>query len=82
MVLSNKAYDVITVIQRWLVALGTAYLGLAAIWGFPFADEINQSIVVISTLLAALIEACKAKWNKDHSISITDFTENDLTMED
>jgi hypothetical protein len=78
MVFSDKAYDIITIIQRWLVALGTAYIGLAAIWGFPFPDEINKTIVVISTFLAAIIEISKSKWNKDHSISITDFT-NDTT---
>lgn len=71
--MSDKMYDIITIIQRWLVALGTAYIGLAAIWGWPFPDEINQSIVVISTLLATIIEISKAQWRKDHAIEIKDF---------
>lgn len=71
--MSNKAYDIINKIQRWLVALGVAYLGLSAIWGLPFGDEINQSIVVISTLLATILEIATSKWNKDNTITITSF---------
>jgi len=66
-------YDIINKIQRWLVALGVAYLGLSAIWGLPFGDEINQSIVVISTLLATILEVATSQWNKDNSITITSF---------
>ena len=71
--MSNKTYDIINKIQRWLVALGVAYLGLSAIWGLPFGDEINQSIVVISTLLATILEIATSQWNKDNSITITSF---------
>ena len=68
--MNNKLYDVITVVQRWLVALGVAYLGLAAIWGWPFPDEINNSIVIVSTLLATIIEIEKSYWNKNNTIEI------------
>ena len=71
--MSNRMYDIINKIQRWLVALGVAYLGLSAIWGLPFGDEINQSIVVISTLLATILEVATSQWNKDNSITITSF---------
>lgn len=73
--MSDRLYDVLNIVQRWLVALGVAYLGIASIWGLPFGDEINQSIVVISTLLATIIEISKAQWRKDHAIEIKDFTE-------
>ena len=72
-IMSNRMYDIINKIQRWLVALGVAYLGLSAIWGLPFGDEINQSIVVISTLLATILEVATSQWNKDNSITITSF---------
>ena len=71
--MSNKMYDIITIIQRWLVALGTAYIGLAAIWGFPYPDEINKTIVVISTFLAAVVEIAKAQWSKSNTIKIESF---------
>lgn len=73
--MSNKSYDIINKIQRWLVALGVAYLGVSAIWGLPFGDQINQTIVVISTFLATILEISTSVWNKDHAISITDFKE-------
>lgn len=73
----NKTYDIINKIQRWLVAIGVAYLGLSAIWGLPFGDEINQSIVVISTLLATVLEISTSRWNKDNSITITTFKEEE-----
>lgn len=73
--MSNKTYDVLNKLQRWLVALGVAYLGLSAIWGLPFGDEINQSIVVISTFLATILEIATSKWNKENSISITNYKE-------
>lgn len=74
--MSNKTYDIINKLQRWLVAAGVAYLGISAIWGLPFGDEINQTIVVVSTLLAAILETATSQWNKEHAISITDFTDN------
>lgn len=73
--MSNTTYDIINKIQRWLVAIGVAYLGISAIWGLPYGDEINQTIVVISTLLATILEVSTSKWQKDHAISITDFTD-------
>ena len=72
--MSDKFYDFLCTFQRWLYALGALYFGLAAIWGLPFGDEVNKSVAVFGTFLAAIIEASKAKWNKTHNISITDFS--------
>ena len=76
--MNNKTYDIINKIQRWLVAIGVAYLGISAIWGLPYGDQINQTIVVISTLIASILEISSAVWNKNHSIEIKDFN----SMED
>ena len=78
--MSDKTYDILNKAQRWLVAIGVAYLGISAIWGLPFGDEINQTIVVLSTLLATILEISTTKWQKDHAVSILDFKE--LTEED
>lgn len=64
MLMSNKTYDIINKIQRWLPALGAAYVGFAAIWGWPLADQINQSIAVFCALLAATLEVSTAQYNK------------------
>lgn len=73
--MSNKIYDILNKIQRWLPALGSFYIGLCAIWGFSYGDEVNKTIACIATLMAATLEVFSARWNKDHMISITSFKE-------
>ena len=51
MKLKNEIYDVL----KWVVmivipALTTAYVGLAAIWGWPFATEVAKTSAVSSFL--------------------------------
>ena len=64
MMMSNKLYDIINKIQRWLPALDAAYVGLAAIWGWPLADQVNKTIAVVCTLIAATLEVSTAQYNK------------------
>ena len=73
--LSNNAYDIINKLQRWLCAAGVLYLAISAIWGLPYGDQINQTIVAIATFLATFLEIACSKWNKENSISITNFKE-------
>lgn len=54
--MSNKVYDILNKVQRWLPALGGAILGIFAIWGIPLGDKINDTIIVVATLLAATLE--------------------------
>ena len=66
MKLPDKVYDIL----KWIVmivipALATAYVGLAAIWGFPYADEVAKTAAVICTLLGALLGISTAQYNKD-----------------
>ena len=75
--MTDKCYDLLVTLQRWLTALGALYLGLAAIWGFPWGDEINQSIVAVCAFLAAIIEIQKSVWNKTHMITIKGFKEGE-----
>lgn len=63
--LSNKVYDIL----KWVViiaipALSTAYVGLAAIWGWPFADEVAKTASVVCVLLGALLGVSTAQYNK------------------
>lgn len=54
--LPSPVYDAIkffvTVI---LPALSVAYVGLAGIWGFPYADEVSRTIAVVYTFLCAIM---------------------------
>ena len=65
MKLNNKVYDAL----KWIVmivipAATTAYVGLAASWGFPFAEEVAKTSSVICTLLGALLGISTAQYNK------------------
>ena len=66
MKLPNKIYDYL----KWIVmicipALTTAYCGLAAIWGWPYTDEVAKTSAVVCTLLGALLGISTAEYNKD-----------------
>ena len=74
--MSNKAYDIINKIQRFLPALGAFYLVLVEVWGLPYGDAINKTIVALATLLAVFLEIMTSKWKETNTINITSFTEN------
>lgn len=83
MTLSNKVYDTL----KWidivvLPALGTAYAGLAQIWGFPYPEEITGTIMVLCTLLGALLGISSATYYKQTSLPMPeDETEVDNSEE-
>ena len=66
MKLPDKVYDVL----KWICmicipALATAYVGLASIWGWPYAEAIAKTAAVVCTLLGALLGISTAQYNKD-----------------
>ena len=65
MKLSDKTYDILNKIQRWIPAVGVFYLALCKIWGFPFGDEINNTIVAVAALLATSLEIANGQYLKD-----------------
>ena len=64
--ISNKLYDIL----KWLTlicipALSTAYVGLSAVWGWPYATEVAKTTsAVVCTLLGALLGISTAQYNK------------------
>lgn len=66
MKLPDKLYDILKwVTMIVLPALATAYVGLASIWGWPYADEVAKTTAVICTLLGALLGISTAQYNKE-----------------
>lgn len=65
--MSNKAYDILSKIQRWLPALGVFYLAICKIWGLPWGGEINDTIVAVATLLAATLEISSGRYYRAES---------------
>lgn len=61
MKLNNKVYDIL----KWLViivmpAVATLYAALAAVWAWPYADE-----VVMDTFLGAVLCISTAQYHKE-----------------
>ena len=63
MLMSNKLYDILNKIQRWLPARGVFYLALCQIWGFQYGDEVNKTILAVTALLAATLEISTGKYH-------------------
>ena len=65
MKLNDKIYDILkslTLLCR--PALGTAYVALAGVWGFPYAEEISKTVMAVCTLCGALLGISTAEYNK------------------
>nr|DAH97634.1 MAG TPA: holin [Caudoviricetes sp.] len=65
MKLNNKVYDV----MKWLViivlpAVATLYAALAAVWAWPYADEVVTTITAVDTFLGAVLCISTATYNK------------------
>lgn len=65
-----------------LPALATAYVGLSAIWGWPYADEVAKTTAVICTLIGALLGISTAQYNKDSKTKYGPATWDDVENED
>ena len=64
MTLQNKVYDVL----KWLAliaipALAVAYKALAAIWGWPFSEEISMTANILCTLIGTIIGISTVNYN-------------------
>lgn len=79
MVMSNKMYDILNKIQRWLPALGVFYLAMCQIWGFQYGDEVNKTILAVTALLAATLEISSGKY---HEKNAQDLIYNLVSAED
>lgn len=81
--MSDKTYDILNKIQRWLMAVAALYSGLSAIWGFPYPDEVYKTFGQISGFMAAILEISTVVYHKKQSqyIDISAELEDDETEE-
>ena len=61
----NEVYDVL----KWIAlvvldAIGVLYKGLAAVWGWPFGEEVLTTCALISAFIGALIGVSTAEYRK------------------
>lgn len=64
MKLSDKVFDIVNKIQRWLPLLALFYLALCETWGLPYGNEIRDTVASIGVLLAGILEDATATYEK------------------
>ncbi len=62
--ITDKCYDLLCTVQRWLTAAGVLYLAIAAIWGLPYGEQVVGTITAIDAFLGALLGISTAQWKK------------------
>ena len=77
--LRNDVYDVL----KWLVmivipAATAAYVGLATIWNWPFAEQVAQTSAVLCTFLGAILGISNLQYKSENQEAI----ENDGVQRD
>lgn len=65
MLIPDRVYDIL----KWIVmivfpALTTAYVGLAAIWHWPYPEEVAKTSAIVCTLLGALLGISTAEYRR------------------
>lgn len=68
--LPDSVYQVL----KWLVvivipAAATLYVGLALVWGWPYADEIAKTASLICAFIGALIGVSQIGYNKSRAVA-------------
>lgn len=54
--LPDRIYDLVKfIVTAILPAVSVAYVGLAAVWGWPLADEIAKTIAIVYTFLCGIM---------------------------
>jgi len=69
MKLPDKVYDAL----KWLCILGlpslsSLYATLAGIWGWPFAEQIPQTLSAVGLAVGAVIGVSSANYNRKNAI--------------
>ena len=71
--LPNEMYDAIKWIVTILLPAATvAYVALAAVWGWPMADQIERTLVITYTFLCAIMGISSATARFDYYDEIED----------
>lgn len=64
--MTNKIYDILKFIaQIVLPALGTLYFALAAIWGFPYGEQVVGTITAVDAFLGAVLGISTYVYNNE-----------------
>lgn len=67
MKLTNKTYDIIKWIARYLIpGLGTLYFTLSGIWGLPYGEQVLGTLTAINLFLSTIMGLSSTQYNKEN----------------
>jgi len=75
--ISDATYDFLSKLQRWLPAIGAAYIGLCGVWGLPLGDQVNETIAIAATLLASYLEISTVQYHKTQNMNLAEILEEE-----
>lgn len=80
--LSNKVYDILNVIARYILpGLSALYCALAGIWGFPGSEQVVGTVAAVNTFIGVLVGISSHKYNKAQN-SDTETVEKEVIPEE
>lgn len=78
MVLNSNVYDSLKwLVQIVLPAIGACYAALAALWGFPYAEQVVGSISAICVLLGACLRISNSNYDGDGVLTVNSDLDDD-----
>lgn len=67
--MSNRAYDILRIVQIIVPAVGAFYFALAQIWGLPYGEQITATCAALATLLGVLLKISSVRYARGHEES-------------
>ena len=78
MVLNDKVYDALKwLVQIFLPAAATLYAALAALWGFPFVEQVVGTIGAITVFLVACLKISNSNYTGDAVLHVDPNADDD-----
>ena len=73
MKMSNRCFDTL----KWLVlvvipSITTAYVGLSAVWGWPYAEAIAKTSAIVCTMIGAILGISTIQYKKNSTLQPPD----------
>jgi hypothetical protein len=66
--MTNKTYDILKIIATIILpALGTLYAAIASIWGLPFGDQVDKTVLAIVVALDTILGITVTKASSDYN---------------
>ena len=66
--MNEKLYDILKLIGRIILPLGTFISAICQIWGLPYGDKITATLAAMAALINAILGVSSAAYWQEHEI--------------